>query len=97
MNDCLGKDDVPEDTKATMYAQQLQRVNQLKNQIFRPETSPVQMITHTEQTMTSELDTSSSIAYGGTKPKFPKIDFHDLAAYIWIQPGRRRIRQHRRS
>ena len=27
MNDWLEKDDVPEDTKATMYAQQLQRVN----------------------------------------------------------------------
>ena len=45
MNDWLEKDDVPEDTKATMYAQQLQRVNQLKNQVFRPEPSPVQMIT----------------------------------------------------
>ena len=56
MNDWLEKDDVPEDTKATMYAQQLQRVNQLKNQVFRPELSPVQMITHTEQTMTSESD-----------------------------------------
>ena len=31
MNDWLEKDDVPEDTKATMYAQQLQRVNQLIN------------------------------------------------------------------
>ena len=56
MNDWLEKDDVPEDTKATMYAQQLQRVNQLKNQVFRGEPSPVQMITHTEQTMTSESD-----------------------------------------
>ena len=56
MNDWLEKDDVPEDTKATMYAQQLQRVNQLKNQVFRPKPSPVQMITHTEQTMTSESD-----------------------------------------
>ena len=37
MNDWLQKDDVPEDTKAIMYAQQLQRVNQLKNQVFRPE------------------------------------------------------------
>ena len=45
MNDWLEKDDVPEDTKATMYAQQLQRVNQLKNQVFRPEPSPVQIIT----------------------------------------------------
>ena len=59
MNDWLGKDDVPEDTKATIYAQQLQRVNQLKNQVFRPEPSPVQMITHTEQTMTSELDSAT--------------------------------------
>ena len=56
MNDWLEKDDVPEDTKATMYAQQLQRVNQLKNQVFRPEPSPVQMITQTERTMTSESD-----------------------------------------
>ena len=56
MNDWLEKDDVPEDTKATMYAQQLQRVNQLKNQVFRPEPSPVQMTT---QTMTSESDTPS--------------------------------------
>ena len=56
MNDWLEKDDVPDGTKATMYAQQLQRVNQLKNQVFRPEPSPVQMITHTEQTMTSKSD-----------------------------------------
>ena len=56
MNDWLENDDEPEDTKATMYAQQLQRVNQLKNQGFRPEPSPVQMITQTEQTMTSESD-----------------------------------------
>ena len=62
MNDCLEKDDVPEDTKATMYAQQLQRVNQLKNQVVRPEPSPVQMITHTEQTMTSESDTSEQLS-----------------------------------
>ena len=59
MNDWLEQDDVPEDTKATMYAQQLQRVNQLKNQVFRPEPSPVQMITHTEQTMTSEPDSAT--------------------------------------
>ena len=63
MNDWLEKNDVPEDTKATMYAQQLQkRVNQLKNQVFRPETSPVQMITHTEQTMTSESDTPEQLS-----------------------------------
>ena len=59
MNDWLEKDDLPEDTKAIMYAQQLQRVNQLKNQVFRPEPSPVQMITHTEQTMTSESDSTT--------------------------------------
>ena len=59
MNDWLEKDDVPEDTKATMYAQQLQRVNQLKNQVFRPEPSPVQMITQTERIMTSESDSPS--------------------------------------
>ena len=59
MNDWLGNDDVPEDTKATMYAQQLQRVNQLKNQVFRPEPSPAQMILHTEQTMTSESDSTA--------------------------------------
>ena len=52
----LEKDDLPEDTKATMCAQQLQRVNQLKNQVFRPEPSTVQMITQTERTMTSESD-----------------------------------------
>ena len=62
MNDWLEKDDVPEGTKATMYAQQLQRVNQLKNQVVRPEPSPVQMITHTEQTMTSESDTSEQLS-----------------------------------
>ena len=56
------KDDVPEDTKVTMYAQQLQRVNQLKNQVVRPEPSPVQMITHTEQAMTSESDTSEQLS-----------------------------------
>ena len=59
MNDWLEKDDVPKYTKATMYAQQLQRVNQLKNQVFRPEPSPVQMITCTEQTMTSESDSAT--------------------------------------
>ena len=59
MNDWLEKDDVPEDTKATMYAHQLQRVNQLKNQVFIPEPSPVQMITQTEQTMTSESDSAA--------------------------------------
>ena len=59
MNDWLEKGDVSEDTKATMYAQQLQRVNQLKNQVFRPEPSPAQMITHTEQTMTSESDSTA--------------------------------------
>ena len=62
MNDWLEKDDVPENTKATMYAQQLQRVNQLKNQVVRPELSPVQMITHTEQTMTSESGTSEQVS-----------------------------------
>ena len=59
MNDWLEKDDLPEDTKATMYAQQLQRVNQLKNQVFRPEPSPVQMITQTERTMSSESDSAT--------------------------------------
>ena len=62
MNDWLEKDDVPEDTKATIYAQQLRRVNQLKNQNVRPEPSPVQMITHTEQTLTSESDTSEQLS-----------------------------------
>ena len=62
MNDWLEEDDMPEDTKATMYAQQLQRVKQLKNQVVRPEPSPVQMITHTEQTMTSESDTSEQLS-----------------------------------
>ena len=62
INDWLEKDEVPEDTKATMYAQQLQRVNQLKNQVVRPEQSLVQMITHTEQTMTSESDTSEQLS-----------------------------------
>ena len=56
MNNWSGKDDVPEDMKATMYAQQLQRVNQIKNQVFRPEPSPLQKITQTERTMTSESD-----------------------------------------
>ena len=59
MNDWLEQDDVPEDTKATMYAQQLQKVNQLKNQVFRPEPSPIQMITHQGQTMTSESDSAT--------------------------------------
>ena len=39
-----------------MYAQQLQRVKQLKNQVFKPEPSSVQMITQAERTMTSESD-----------------------------------------
>ena len=50
---------MPEDTKATLYAQQLQRVIQLKNQVFRPEPSPVQTITQTERTMTSESDSAT--------------------------------------
>ena len=62
MDDWLEKDDVPADIKATMYAQQLQRVNQLKNQVFRPEPSPVQMLTYTEQTMTLESDTSQQLS-----------------------------------
>ena len=62
MNDWLEKDDVPEDAKATMYAQQLQRVKQLKHQVVRPEPSPVQMITHMEETMTSESDTSEQLS-----------------------------------
>ena len=62
MNDWLAKDDVPEDIKATMYAQQLQRANQLKNQVFRPGPSPVQMVSHTEQTMTSISDTSQQLS-----------------------------------
>ena len=62
MNDWLEKDDMAEDTKATMYAQQLQRVKQLKNQVVRPEPSPVQMIIHMEQTMTSESDTSEQLS-----------------------------------
>ena len=45
MNDWLGKDDVPEDTRATMYAQKRQRV--------------IQLITHTERTMTSESDSAT--------------------------------------
>ena len=53
---------MPEDTKATIYAQQLQRVNQLKNQNVKPEPSPAQMITHTEQTLTSESDTSEQLS-----------------------------------
>ena len=56
MDDWLEKDDMPEDTNATMYAQQLQRVKQLKNPVFRPEPSPVQMITQRERTMTLESD-----------------------------------------
>ena len=42
-----------------MYAQQLQRVKQLENQVFRPEPSPVQMITQTERTMTLDSVTPS--------------------------------------
>ena len=53
---------MPEDIKATMYAEQLQRVKQLKNQVVRLEPSPVQMIKHMEQTMTSELDTSEQLS-----------------------------------
>ena len=59
MNHWLEKDYVPEDTKATMHAQQLQRVKQLNNQVLRPEPSPVQMIRQTERTMTSESDSVS--------------------------------------
>ena len=44
-----------------MYAQQLQRANQLKNEAVRAEPSPMQMITHTEETMTSESDTSEQL------------------------------------
>ena len=52
INDWLETDDVPGDTKATLYAQQLQRVKQPKNQVFRPEPPADQMITQTERTMT---------------------------------------------
>ena len=45
-----------------MYAKQLQRVNQLKNQVFGPEPSPVQIITQMEQTMTLEPDTSEQLS-----------------------------------
>ena len=62
MNDWLEKDGVPEDIKGTMYAQHFQKVNQLKNQLVRPETSPVQMITHTEQTMSLESDASQQLS-----------------------------------
>ena len=37
-------------------------MNQLKNQVVRLEPSPVQMITHTEQTMTSESSTSEQLS-----------------------------------
>ena len=50
---------MPEDTKATMYSLQLQRVKQLKNQVFRPEPSPVEMITQSDRTMTSESDSAT--------------------------------------
>ena len=43
-----------------MYAQQLQRVKQLKNQVFRPEPSSVQMITQTKRTITSESGSPTS-------------------------------------
>ena len=43
-----------------MYAQQLQRVKQLKNQVFRPEPSSVQMITQTKRTITSESGSATS-------------------------------------
>ena len=56
MNDWLEKNEFPEDFEATMYAQQPLRLKQLKNQVFKPDASLVQMITQTEQTMTSESD-----------------------------------------
>ena len=37
-------------------------VKQVKNQVVRPEPSPVQMITHTGQTMISEPDTSEQLS-----------------------------------
>ena len=73
MNDWLEKDDMPEDTKAIMYAQQLQRVSQLKNQVFRPEPSPMQMITQTERTMTSESDSLTQLTNLILFPKRCKI------------------------
>ena len=42
-----------------MYAQQLQRVNLLKNKVFIPEPLPIQMITQRERTMTSESDSAT--------------------------------------
>ena len=62
MDDWLEEDDVPEDTKATMYAQQLQRVKQLKNQIFRPELSPVQMITQNGMNHDFRIRQSNSLS-----------------------------------
>ena len=49
MNDWLEQDDVPEDTKATMYAQQLQRVNQLKNQVVYHRHQNVLQAVHLQQ------------------------------------------------
>ena len=72
MNDWLEKGDVPEDMKATMYAQQLQRVKQLKNQVFRPEQSPVQTSTQTERTITSESDNSFMELTSRLSILFPK-------------------------
>ena len=37
MNEWLEKANVPEDVKATMYAQELQKVNRLKEQVIPPQ------------------------------------------------------------
>ena len=50
MNEWLGKENVPEDVKATMYAQELQKVNRLKEQVSRPQPLQVQMVPQTETT-----------------------------------------------
>ena len=44
MNKWLTRDDVSEDSTAMMYAQELQKVNRLKNQALRPQPLPVQMV-----------------------------------------------------
>ena len=60
MNQWLERKDVSEDTKATMYAQELQKVNHLKNRVFQPQPLQVQMIDQVDKHSPSEQTQSNS-------------------------------------
>ena len=60
MNQWLERKDIPEDKKAIMYGQELQKVNRLKKHVFQPHPLQVQMIdqvnNHLEQVQSESSD-----------------------------------------